>query len=92
MTKQEEIRKEIEKLTENRFRPPAESAGLQWDKNFNSMLSGDILNYLHSQGVVIQSDRELPSTFDVNENGISALEYKKKLAGCAFVEPLIKEE
>ncbi len=54
MTKQEKVREGIAKLTEDRFRFPAEEAGLVWDKNFNYMLASDILSYLHSQGIVIK--------------------------------------
>lgn len=46
--------KGIAMLTEDRFRFPVESVGLDWDGNFNSMLARDILNYLHSQGVGIK--------------------------------------
>ena len=45
-----------------------------------------------SQGCVIKVVGELPSIFDSNENVISALEYKKKLAGYVAVEPLIEEK
>jgi len=54
MTKQEEIREGMAKLTEDRFRIPAESAGLTWDTNFNCMLASNIMEYLHSQGVVMK--------------------------------------
>ena len=33
MTKQEEIRGGVARLTEDRFRMPAEGAGLTWDDN-----------------------------------------------------------
>lgn len=38
-----ELREKIARLTEDRFRQPAESAGLQWDANFNYMLADEIL-------------------------------------------------
>ena len=57
MTKQEEIEKGIAELTEDRFRSPAEGAGLNWDVSFNRMLARDILRYLHSKGVR-KADRE----------------------------------
>ena len=47
--------------------------------------------WLDSQGVVIVAERELPSIFDIDEDVISALEYKKMLAGFVAFEPLIKE-
>ena len=75
MTKQEEIRKGIAKLTEDRFRQPAESAGLQWDKSFNSMLAQNILSYLHSQGVCIKVDKSLTEliTEDVTKVAVEPL-------------------
>lgn len=47
-----------------------------------------LLEYLHSKGVVRKVGGELPSIFDADENMLSALEYKKKLAG--YFEPLIE--
>jgi len=60
MSKQEEIQKEIANLTRDRFKYPSESAGLDWDENFNYLLAGDILSYLQSQGVVIRVVQEYP--------------------------------
>ena len=81
MTKQAQIRGGIAKLTEDRFRQPAES--LQWDKNFNSMLAQNIMEYLHSQGVVIRTDviGEAPQTFIKCDDGYYNL--------IVAVEPLI---
>ena len=50
------------------------------------------LRDLDAQGVVKRVDRELPSIFDFNEDIISALEYRKKLAGYVATESLLKEE
>ncbi len=62
MTKQGEIREGIAEMTENRFRAPAEEAGLAWDKNFNYRLASDILSYLHKQDVVIKVDYYVDGT------------------------------
>ena len=41
---------------------------------------------LSEAGVVIKKEGELPSIFDVNDDTISALEYKKKLVGYTLTE------
>ncbi len=103
MTKQEEIREGIAKLTEDRFRFPAEEAGLIWDKNFNYMLASNILSYLHSQGVVIKVDRELPSLTDASRCSPGSYTWNKHIAefnyqqdmlraGYGAFEPLIEEK
>ena len=50
-----------------------------------------VLRHLRSQDVVIRVDEPLPSAFDIDDNVISALEYKKKLAGYVAFVPLIEE-
>ena len=99
--KREKIREGIEKLTEDRFRSPAEGAGLNWDRSFNRLLAEDILSYLHSQGIVIKVDRELPIVpqaaiapmYDkVFLEGINAGQYNMLKAGYVAVEPLVTEE
>lgn len=74
MTKQQEIREGVAKLTEDRFRKPAENAGLDWDDNFNRILAGDIINYLHSSG----EQSEKPSR---------TRRWKRKLTGSIKTEP-----
>jgi len=81
MDKRTEIRKGIAIILKSVHRSPASEG---WELN--------ILEYLHSQGAVLKVKRELPSVFDNNEDCISAIEYRKKLAGYGFFEPLIEEE
>ena len=45
--------------------------------------------YLDSVGIVQRVDSELPSIFNINEDVISALEYKKKLAGYVKTKSLM---
>jgi len=52
----------------------------------------ELLSYLHSQGLVLKVEGELPSVFDYNEDVMSAVEYKKKLVSCGFFESLIGDE
>ena len=61
-----------------------------WEEWVDDLVE-QVIQKLHSQGIVIKVDRELPSIFDSDENILSALEYKKKLAGYVAVELLIKE-
>jgi len=56
----------------------------------------DCLAYIHDffrglaeRGVVIKVKGELPSIFDINDDVISALEYKRKLDVYTAVESLI---
>ncbi len=49
MTEQEVIEK-IARLMEDRFRYPAESVGLIWEKNFNYMLADNILALIKEAG------------------------------------------
>ena len=55
-----DIREGIEKLMEDRFRPPAEGAGLNWDRNFNRLLADEILTFLDANGLRIIKEKELP--------------------------------
>ena len=48
----------------------------------------EIIEVLDSKGAVLLAEKEWPSIFNIDENVISALEYKKKLAGFVAVEPL----
>lgn len=53
-------------------------------------LADKILRNEDSQGVVIKVDKPLPDAFDINDDVMSALEYRKKLEGYSFFEPLIE--
>ena len=93
----EDIREGIAKLTEDRFRLSAESAGLTWDADFNLMLARNILEYLHSIGVVRKVDRELPKYwFDRGKDGYTnqhcipcGLQEALEREGYVAVEPLV---
>ena len=88
MSKQEEIRKGIARIGVGGINP-LENAR---PNRHGYEVADDILAYLHSQGVVLQVEKPLPSIFNVNEDVLSAMEYRKLLDGCGFFEPLIKEE
>ena len=97
MSKQEEIRKEIARLTEDRFRFPAENAGLKWDANFNRMLANDILSYLHSQGVVIKASEQTIQVILPADGKDTGLKVPYHLSNLGFdnvvvVEPLVESE
>ncbi len=92
MSKQDIIGKGIEKLTEDRFRYPAESAGLNWDRYFNSMLARDILYYLQSQGGCLKVERELPEDWYNNTTDKQRIEETFKEAGYVAVVSLIEKE
>ncbi len=97
MTKQEEIKEEIqrligEKLTAlmpDRFTMPFSLNGEQ--------LAGRIIQYLHSQGVVIKVDKSPVIQFDLTghmtPSEVSKIgnAYRKAYTGYVAVEPLIKE-
>lgn len=64
----------------------------------NYAVSDKILSYLHSQGVVIKVDRELPlPEFENSAVGVDRfnlqLQMRRKIseAGCVAVEPIIEE-
>ena len=85
MTKQEEIREGVYKIIFNNFGQRPE------------MLKARLLEYLHSQGVVVKVDRELPQYwFDRGVNGYTERHYMAvgikecvEEAGYVAVEPLI---
>lgn len=94
MTKQEDIREEIAKgayLWKNLIVDGVDSI-----QSFDSLTDEEqkpyyILAYqltttLASLGVVLILDEKLPSVFDLEDNVISALDYKKKLKGYVKVE------
>ncbi len=90
MTTREEIREEIERILDELLFSPGES-----DDGYTYNLTGcitNLLNYLHSQGVVIKVDRELPIITDIGW-GVSAKKEQVKMleAGYVAVEPLIIE-
>jgi len=82
MTKQEEIRQGTIEFWRD--------AGEKLTRARTTELTDIYLGWLAGKGVVIKVNGELPSIFDVNENVISALEYKKKLEDYVAVEPLIE--
>jgi len=92
MTKQEEIREGIAReLCYEWWNPITRWEDLdEMNRTIYYHLANAVVSYLHSQGVVIQVKGELPSIFDVGEDVISALEYKKKLEGYVAVEPLVE--
>jgi len=50
-----------------------------------------LLSYLAKEGCVLKVERELPSVFNGKGEVMSALEYRKKLAGYGTFEPLIEQ-
>jgi len=93
VTKQEEIR---EGIRESILRScDSEDCGnIPCDATcpYLNKLVDDRLHRLHSQGVVLRVEKELPSVFNGKGDVTSALEYKKKLAGYGFFEALIEEK
>ncbi len=90
MTKQEEIREGIESLFKGSMSAIIHDFQFHeltsdWRKEFTNR----VLKYLHSQGVVIKVDKELPFLWD----GYTMDGYIRELieAGYVAVEPLIKE-
>lgn len=86
--KRAEILKGISELTEDRFRGPAERAGLEWDKNFNSALAQNIMENLDSRGVVIKVDSKLHI---MHRDGLQIARLVKN-AGYVAVEPLVVKD
>ena len=70
------------------FDIPVESKGSP--QTIAEFEADSLLSYLDKEGAVLLVERELPSAFNINVDVISALEYKKKLAGWCAVEPLIE--
>lgn len=98
MTKQEKIRRELYILTLGYFRRFNEEG----DNFPNDTLCDEILSYLHSQGVVIRVERELPelkkllgeATLQEKMAYLSGVkDYQAKIqeAGYVVVETLIEE-
>jgi len=89
LTKQEEIRKGIETIISD------QGYYFPWGKT-----AQEILAYLHSQGVVIKVEKELPSDknlYGVAKDNMAAGCYyhgqiDMKEAGYVAVEPIIKEK
>lgn len=50
-----------------------------------------VLGTLNSEDVMIKDESKLPSVFDIDDNVISAMRFKRKLAESGYLEPLIKE-
>jgi len=61
------------------------------EESFIGQLEISLTYYLHSQGVVIKVEGELPSVFGSNEEVISAYEYKQKLDGYVKAASLVEE-
>ena len=88
MTKQDEIREKIEEIFRNDTQYPS------WDKATDA-----VLNYLHSQGVVIKVEKELPTidwmdgrAIDRDSPGFRGYQVAQQQmlnAGYVAVEPLI---
>lgn len=98
MTKQEEIREGIGKIVSDTVKLHSIRAGNQavFVYTGDKPLQDLILEYLHSQGVVIKVDKEFPESLTVYGYGeekylrmVSPQELKE--AGYVAVEPLIKE-
>ena len=91
MTKQEEIKEGVQELIDKCYGASSPDypklIAFQPQKFLN-----ELFPLLDRLGVVIKVDGELPSIFDSNENGISALKYKEKLAGYIKTKPLVEEE
>lgn len=87
MTKQEEIR---DKLVD--FILFAERQGVGTIERTKSLANqaDEILSYLHSQGLMIKADRELP-TYWMGEEMPYRMRNMMIEDGCGFFEPLIKE-
>lgn len=87
--KQEEIRRGVFEIVKE------EGNYETYDETVNQLLT-----YLHSQGVMIRVDGELPNITCINTedyvkgfmSGIKMLEVEVVKAGCGFFEPLIKGE
>ena len=93
MTKQEEIKVGIERVLDELLFSPGES-----EDGYTYNLTGcitNLLNYLHSQGVVIKVDRKLPTTEELerlSKLSSDALAVRELfLNNSEAVMPLIKE-
>ena len=103
MTKQEEIRQGIKVIFDRlQLNNPDELSSAVW-KAIRDDLIKEILSYLHSQGVVLKVDRELPIFAKVlpldrytefNNGYVKGQEFERDRAlkaGYVVVEPLIEE-
>ena len=92
MTKQEEIKEVIAAYANDECLYPDEYCEF---RHLYCVSEEDaykcLMKRLDGIGVVIKTDRELPSVFRANEHVMSASAYKKKLEGFTAFEPLIKE-
>ena len=97
MTKQEEIREGLDKIIyQNVYAACAEFGG-EADAETKEEVN-EILNYLHSQGVVIKSDKPLPKPIlgrNMSERDkeykAAIWEYSQGAMLDAATEPLVKE-
>ncbi len=92
MTKQEEIREGIDRIIQHWN--PCASTSTDWTPLHGGLTVGqDLVNYLHSQGVVIKVDRELPEPVGVEilvGAIIHATQQDMLKAGYVAVEPLVR--
>ena len=58
--------------------------GIEEDRRID--IAADVIKELQWVGVVMKLAPELPSIFDINDDVISALKYRKKLDGFVAVE------
>ncbi len=97
MNKQEEIREGIKAILASDLSVHIQAKGLSLDQSdFTSALDNaweervnEILSYLHSQGVVIKVDGELPELL-ISDEGVYAVKHDSK-AGYTKTEPLVKK-
>ena len=86
MTKQEEIREGMENVIR----------GYEGAERWSGVITDGLLGYLHSQGVVIKVDRELPDmpcySHTREKTAYSRSQEDMLNAGYVAVEPLIKEK
>ncbi len=94
MSKQEEIERgllsKIKSIRNWRHRPDIDPLSAEDDV-------GDILKYLHSEGVVLKVERKLPfvsSNFELSQHGVYAKIGNEALSeqGYAATEPLIEKK
>ncbi len=91
----EKIREGIDKVIQHWS--PLSSVSANWAPLYGGASVGqDVQLYLHSQGVVIKVDRELPTVaytitaaVTLDESMVIEKAYRKAYAGYAAVEPLI---
>lgn len=100
MTKQEEIRRELYIRSLKYFKDFQDALYNGGESCPTQCLVDELLEYLHSKGVVIKVERELPPSManevdwsgKVNwQAGYDHAEARYRLAGYEAVEPLVKE-